>query len=161
MKTAKLFISLATLSASYGFASAQISPFVAAQVDAAAKPCTDVAQATAGLPEEQARAVATAALAPCYEALKTLDAFEKANVQGMTPEERSYFYYIGGNLIWITAGSETLKNGGYVNPAICTQVRAGEAAWANVNVSSGTQVDIEMRTNALRTMLLPACQKSQ
>lgn len=161
MKTAKIFISLAMLTAIYGTASAQISPFVSAQVDAAAKPCADIAGASAGLPEAQAKAVAIAALEPCYEALQTLDAFEKSNGAGLTAEERNYFYYVGGNVIWMTAASETMKNDGFVTQAICNQVQSAEVVWGNVKVTPGSQVDIDMRTNALRGMLGPVCQAAR
>lgn len=161
MKTAKIFMCLAILTASYGTASAQISPYVSAQIDATARPCADLAGATAGLPDVQAKAVATAALGPCYDALKALDAFEKTNGSGMSSEELNYFYYVGGNVIWMTAASETMKNDGRVNQAICNQVKAAETAWSNVNVAAGTQVDIEMRTNDLRKMLVPVCTTRQ
>lgn len=161
MKLFKALISLSVLGALHGVASAQISPFVTAQVEAAARPCGDLAGATAGLPEAQARAVAIAALTPCYEALKALDVFEQANGRGLTPEELNYFYYVGGNVIWMTAASETMKNNGQLNAAICEQVKAAEGAWSNVSVSSGTEIDIEMRTNELRRMLSPACAQSR
>lgn len=157
MKTAKIIVTLSMLAALPMTAAAQISPFVSAQVDAAARPCSDMAGASAGLPEARAKAVATAALEPCYEALKKLDTFEKVNGAGMTADERNYFYYVGGNVIWMTAGSETMKNNGQLNAAICNQVIAAETAWRNVKVPSGTQIDIEMRTSDLRRMLLPAC----
>lgn len=161
IKTAKIFATLSILTALPMVAAAQVSPFVSAQVDAAARPCLDLASASAGLPEAQARAVATAALGPCYEALQALDAFEKANGPGMSAEELNYFYYTGGNVIFITAASEAMKNNGQLNSAICGQVIAGEAAWGNVKVPLGTEVDIAMRTNTLRAMLLPACQQMQ
>lgn len=157
MKTAKLLVTFSMLILTSGVATAQVSPFVSAQVDAAARPCADIAGASAGLPEARAKAVATAALEPCYEALRKLDQFERTNGQGMTPDEKNYFYFVGGNVIWMTAASETMKNDGRVNQTICGQVRAAEAAWGNVNVPSGTEVDIEMRTNDLRRMLVPVC----
>ncbi|MEP3892101.1 MAG: hypothetical protein ABJN69_16710 [Hellea sp.] len=157
MKHLKALVTISVLAALHGTVSAQVSPFVAAQVDAAVRPCADLAGATAGLPEAQAKAVAIAALTPCYEALQSLDAFERNNGSGMTPEERNYFYFAGGNVIWMTAASETMKNDGRLNAPICEQVRAAEAAWSNVDVPAGTSVDIDMRTNDLRRMLLPAC----
>ena len=157
MKHLLALITLSALAALHGPASAQISPFVEAQVDAAVQPCAELAGATAGLPEAQAKAVATAALGPCYDALKALDAFERNNGAGLTSEERNYFYFAGGNVIWMTAGSETMKNDGRLNVGICDQVKAAEAAWSNVNVPAGSSVDIDMRTNQLRRMLLPAC----
>lgn len=161
MKTVKILVTLTMMTAMPELAMAQISPFVSAQVDSAARPCADLARASAGLPEARAKAVATAALEPCYEALRKLDAFEKANRAGMTGEELNYFYYVGGNVIWMTAASETMKNNGRVNVSICEQVKAAEAAWTNVKVPSGTQIDIEMRTNDLRRMLLPVCQQGR
>jgi len=161
MKTAKIFVSLSILAAMPISAAAQISPFVSAQVEAASRPCSDLAGASAGLPDEQAKAVATAALGPCYDGLRALDAFEKANSAGMSAEELNYLYYVGGNVIWLTAASETMKNNGQLNASICTQVLAAESAWQKVKVPTGTQVDIEMRTNTLRAMLLPACQQAR
>ena len=158
MKTLKTLVALSMLAAFHSTATAQISPFVSAQVDAAARPCGDLASASAGLPEAQAKAVAIAALGPCYEALQTLDAFEKQNTNGLTAEERNYLYYIGGNVIWMTAASETMKNDGLLTPAICEQVKSAEAAWGNVTVPQGSQIHNEMLTNDLRRMLLPACQ---
>jgi len=93
--------------------------------------------------------------------LNALDAFEKANGAGMSTEELNYLYYVGGNVIWMTAASETMKNNGQLNQAICNQVLAAESAWSNVKVPTGSQVDIEMRTNTLRAMLLPTCQLAQ
>ena len=161
MKTTKALVTLSVLAALPFTGAAQVSPFVNAQVDAAARPCLDLAGASAGLPEAQAKAVATAALGPCYEALKTLDAFEKANGAGMSTEELNYFYFVGGNVIFITAASEVMKNNGQLNAAICNQVVAAESAWGNVKVPLGSQVDIQMRTNTLRAMLLPSCQQAQ
>ena len=86
MKTVKAIITISMLAAFSGTATAQISPFVSAQVDSAAKPCADIAGATAGLPEAQAKSVATAALGPCYEALKALHNFEATNISGLTGE---------------------------------------------------------------------------
>ena len=159
MKTAKIFVSLAMVMASYGAVSAQISPYVGAQVEAAAKPCLDLAGAGAGLPDAQAKAVATASLGPCYDALKALDAFEKTNGPSLGPDEINYLYYLGGNVIWITAASEVIKNNGQLNADICVKVGAAERTWSNVKVPLGTQVDIEMRTNTIRAMLLPSCQQ--
>ena len=161
MKTAKIFLNLAMVMGAYGPVSAQISPFVSAQVDTAAKPCLDLAGASAGLPDAQAKAVATASLGPCNDALRALDAFEKTNGPGLSPEEINYFYYIGGNVIWISAAAEVIKNNGQLNADICTQVASAESAWGNVNVPLGTQVDIQMRTNTIRAMLLPPCQQAQ
>jgi len=161
MKTAKIVATLSLLTALPFTAVAQVSPFVSAQVDAAAKPCSDLAGASAGLPEAQAKAVATAALGPCYEALKSLDSFEQANGAGMSADELNYFYYVGGNVIWMTAASEVIKNNGQLNEAICGQVNAAESAWGNVEVPLGSQIDIKMRTDTLRAMLLPSCQKGQ
>ena len=157
MKYLKALLTLSVLAAIHGPVSAQVSPFVEAQVDAAVQPCAELAGASAGLPEAQAKAVATAALGPCYDALKALDAFERNNGTGLTPEERNYFYFAGGNVIWMTAASETMKNDGRLNAGICDQVKAAEAAWSNVSVPLGSIIDNEMRTNALRRMLLPAC----
>ena len=157
MKTAKKIFILSIFAALPITAMAQVSPFVSAQVDAAARPCSDLAGATAGLPDEQAKAVATAALGPCYDALKTLDAFEKENSTGMSADERNYLYFVGGNVIWLTAASETMKNNGQVNLAICGQVKAAEAAWANVSVPAGSQVDIRMQSSDLRRLLVPVC----
>jgi len=161
MKTAKLCVTLSMLLALPAMASAQISPYVSAQVDAAARPCSDLAGASAGLPEARARAIAMAALGPCYEALKTLDMFEKVNGAGMTPDERNYFYYVGGNVIWITAASEVMKNNGRLSVGICEQVKAAEASWGNVRVPENSEIDIEMQTNDLRRMLLPACTQAR
>lgn len=161
MKIAKLLVTLSMLAALPITAAAQISPFVSAQVDAAARPCSDLAGASAGLPEARAKAIAIAALEPCYEALKTLDAFERANGAGLTSEELNYFYYVGGNIIWITAASETMRNDGRLNAAICQQVIAAETSWGNVKVPAGTQIDIEMRTSDIRRMLLPACRQAR
>lgn len=157
MKTVKILVTFLVLAALPVVVNAQISSFVSTQIDTAARPCEDLAGASAGLPEEGAKAVAIAALKPCYEALKTLDAFEKANGADMTRDELNYFYYIGGNVIWMTAASETMKNNGHLNAAICEQVKAAEVAWKNVEVPSGTQIDIDMRTNELRRMMLPEC----
>jgi len=157
MKTAQLLLTVSVLASMPSLAMAQVSPFVSAQVDAAVKPCADLASVTAGLTEETAKTVATAALGPCYEALKTLNAFEETNGVGMSPDERNYFYYNGGTVIWMTAASEAIKNDGRLNANICQQVKAAEAAWGNVNVPMGTQIDIDMRTNELRRMMLPAC----
>lgn len=161
MKHLKALITISVLAAFQSPASAQVSPFVTAQVDAAVTPCAEMAGATAGLPEAQAKAVAIAALGPCYDALKALDTFERNNGLGMTPEERNYFYYSGGNVIWMTAGSETMKNDGRLNATICQQVRAAEGAWSNVNVPSGSTVANDMRTNELRRMLSPACNQQR
>jgi hypothetical protein len=90
-----------------------------------------------------------------------LDAFEKANGAGMSPDELNYFYFTGGNVIFITAASETMKNNGRLNGAICQQVLAAESAWGNVKVPLGGDVDIQMRTNRLRAMLLPSCQAAR
>jgi len=125
MNIAKILVSLSILAALPINAMAQIPPFVSAQVDAAARPCSDLEGASAGLPEAQAKAVATAALGPCYEALKTLDAFEKTNGAGMSAEELNYFYYVGGNVIWMTAASEVMKNNGQLNTAICASSCCG------------------------------------
>jgi hypothetical protein len=161
MKTTKILLSYAVVMALPVVATAQISSFVTAQVDAAAKPCGDVAGAAAGQSEESAKAIATAALQPCYAALKTLDTFEKENSAGMTPEERNYFYYVGGNVIWMTAASETMKNDGGVTPAVCQQVAAAEQAWGNVNIDQSSEVYQEMLNNPLRAMLLPVCRQAK
>lgn len=161
MKPTKAFIMIAILTALPFTAMGQISSVIAEQVDAASRLCLDLAGASSGLPEAQAKAVATAALGPCYEALNALDAFEKANGANMSTEELNYFYYAGGNVIWITAASEVMKNNGQLNTAICGKVIAAETAWGNVRVPLGTKIDIEMRTNTLRAMLLPACQQAQ
>jgi len=161
MKTVKAITALSLFTALSGVATAQISPFIATQVDAAAKPCSDLAGATAGLPDDSAKAVAIAALVPCYEALQTLDAFEKSNGAGMTAEERNYFYYVGGSVIWMTAAAEAMKNNGLVNEAICLQASAAESAWGNVDVPEGTQIDIEMRTDSVRALMISACAQLQ
>ena len=161
MKTAKIFAISAVAMSLPVTALAQMSPFVSAQVDAAAKPCADVAGAAAGQSEESAKSIATAALQPCYAALKSLDAFEKANSAGMTDEELNYFYFVGGSVIWMTAAAETMKNDGELNSAICQQALSAEQAWGNVRVQTGTKVHNEMLTNPIRRMLLPACAQSQ
>ena len=161
MKISNVLVTLSVLAALPFTAAAQVSPFVSAQVDDAARPCLDLAGASAGLPEAQAKAVATAALGPCYDALRALDAFEKANSGGLSAEELNYLYYVGGNVIFITAGSEVMKNNGQLNAAICNQVIAAESAWGNVKVPLGSQIDVQMRTNTLRAMLLPSCQRAQ
>ena len=142
-------------------AMAQVSPFVSAQVDAAAKPCADVAGAAAGQSDESAKAIATAALQPCYAALQALDTFEKENGEGLTAEERNYFYYIGGNVIWMTAAAETMKNDGVVTEAVCQQAVSAEQAWGNVRIDKSSQLYNDMLNNAIRGMLLPICTQAQ
>ena len=142
-------------------AMAQVSPFVSAQVDAAAKPCADVAGAAAGQSDESAKAIATAALQPCYAALQALDTFEKENGEGLTAEERNYFYYIGGNVIWMTAAAETMKNDGVVTEAVCQQAVSAEQAWGNVRIDKSSQLYNDMLNNAIRGMLLPICTQTQ
>ena len=159
--TAKLLTALSMLTLFAAPATAQVSPFVSAQVDAAAKPCIDINSAMTGLQGAQAKAIANAALNPCYEALITLDNFEKTNGAGLTPDEANYFYYVGGNLIWMTATAETIKNNGQLNPSICFQVKAAETAWGNVAVPTGSAVDLDMRNSQLRSLLLPACLKAE
>jgi len=162
MKTAKICVTLSFLAVLPFTAMAQQAPSVVnTQVNAAAQPCLDLAGASAGLPEAQAKAVGIAALGPCYEALTTLDAFEKENRANMSIPELNYLYYVGGRVIWITAASEVMKNNGQLNTNICTQVAAAESAWGNVNVRLGSTVDIAMRTDTLRAMLLPSCQQPQ
>ena len=158
MKFAKLALSIALTAASYGVAGAQVSPFVSSQVDATARSCSDMASATAGLPAARAKAIAIAALEPCYDALRNLDSFEATNGATLTPDERNYFYYVGGNIIWITAGLEAMKSDNQLTEAICVQVQAAEAAWGNVRVAEASPIMTEMRTSTLRRMLLPACQ---
>jgi len=161
MRLVKIIAACAIVLMPLSVASAQITPSLKTQVDAAAQPCGDVAGAAAGQSEAVAKSIAIAALQPCYTALKTLDTFEKENSAGMSGEERNYFYYVGGNVIWMTAASETMKNDGRVTPAICQQVLSAEQAWGNVNISRDTELYREMLNNSLRTMLLPACTQQQ
>lgn len=137
---------------------AQISPTVGIQIQNAMKPCTDSASLVMGQNDITAKALAEAALPKCYNTLRALDQFEKTNGAALSAEERNYFYYMGGNIIWLTAGSEVMKNNGNLSPQICQQVIAAESAWGNVQVVSGSDVDINMRTHDLRRMLTPACQ---
>jgi len=139
-------------------AQAQISPFVGSQIETATKSCTSRTALVSGQNEATAKSLAISALPSCYDALRALDQFEKSNSQGMTADERNYFYFMGGNIIWLTAGSEVMKNDGNLTAQICQQVMAAESAWSNVRVASGTDVDISMRTHDLRRMLVPACQ---
>lgn len=161
MKTAKIIAALSIITALPILAAAQVSPFVTAQVDAAAKPCSDLAGASAGLPEAQAKAVAIAAVETCSEAVKTLVEFEKINGSGLSLDESNHLYYVVGNLIWMTAGSEAIKNNGQVNRLICHQADAAERAWEKVEVPLGSDVDIEMRMNTLRAMLSPVCEQAR
>lgn len=161
MKISNVLVTLSVLTALPFTAATQVSPFVSAQVDSAARPCTELAGASAGLPEAQAKAVASAAIDPCIAAVKALVVFQNANSSDMNADELNYFYYVAGNVIWITAASETVKNNGQLNTLICQQVAAAERAWDKVEVPLGSQIDIEMRTNTLRAMLSPSCQQAQ
>ena len=157
MKTAKIMAALSVLAAFNGTANAQVSPFVSAQIDAAVKPCSDVAGATAGLPDAQAKTIATAALPVCYNALNTLDEFERTNGAGLSAEERNYFYFVGGMTIWMTAASETIRNDGRVSLAICNQVKSAETAWGNIDAPFNSQLVVDMQNNDIRKMLVPVC----
>ncbi|WP_154813605.1 hypothetical protein [Hellea balneolensis] len=137
---------------------AQISPNVGTQIQNVTKRCTDSASLVMGQDEVTAKALAEAALPKCYDALRALDQFEKTNGAALSADERNYFYYMGGNIIWLTAGSEVMKNNGNLTPQICQQVIAAESAWGNVRVAEGTDVDVSMRTHDLRRMLVPVCQ---
>lgn len=161
MKITKTLVTLSVLTALPFTAAAQVSPFVSAKVDDAARPCIELAGATAGLPDTQAKAVASAAIEPCINAVKALVVFQNANSSDMNADELSYLYYVAGNIIWMTAASETMKNNGQLNTMICRQVFAAERAWDKVEVPLGSQIDIEMRTNTLRAMLSPSCQQAQ
>lgn len=158
MKFAKISLSLILAAASFGIANAQVSSFVSSQIDATARSCSDLAGATAGLPQARAKALAIAALEPCYDALRNLDSFETSNGASLTLDERNYFYYVGGNIIWITAGLEALKNDGRLNENICLQARLASSSWSNVRVPAGSPVDIEMQNNQIRQMLISGCQ---
>jgi hypothetical protein len=140
------------------FATAQISPFVTAQAEAAVTPCSNAAGKISGLPDADAKTMAQVALPLCYEALNKLDTFEIQNLAGLTVIERSYLYYMGGNTIWLTAGAETLRNNGIITSKICTQVNAAQKAWSNVRVNPDSEIDVLMRTNDLKNILVPACQ---
>ncbi len=156
----KLIISLSA-GVLFGFsaaATAQLSPFVEAQIQAAVLPCSDEIAKVNGATEEMGMAAVATALPLCYAALAKLDAFEKENAEGLTPIELSYFYYMGGNTIWLTAGAETLRNKGIVTAGICTQVNAAEIAWGNVRIEADSEIDVQMKTNQLRQILLPVCQ---
>ena len=145
----------------FGFsaaATAQLSPFVEAQIQAAVSPCSDEVAKVNGAAEEVDQAAVATALPLCYAALTKLDAFEKENAEGLTPIELSYFYYMGGNTIWLTAGAETLRNKGIVTAGVCTQVNAAEAAWGNVRAAADSEIDVQMKANQLRQILLPVCQ---
>jgi hypothetical protein len=156
----KLIISLSS-AALFGFsasAAAQLSPFVEAQIQAAVTPCSDEIAKVNGATEEVGTAAVVTALPLCYAALAKLDDFEKENAEGLTPIELSYFYYMGGNTIWLTAGAEAFRNKGIITIGICTQVNAAETAWGNVRVEPDSEIDIQMKTNQLRQILLPVCQ---
>ena len=58
----------------------------------------------------------------------------------------------------MTAASEAIANDGQLNASICVQVKAAEAVWSNVRVPSGSEIDMDMKTNDLRRMMLPVCQ---
>lgn len=157
MKTAKIITALSVIAAFNGVATAQSSNHFNAQMDAVAKPCGDVTGATSGLPEAQAKAVATAALPVCYNALKTLEEYDRNNGHTLSAEARNYFNYIGGKVILMTAASETLRNNGQVNHAICGQVNAAESIWATINAPFNSQLVVDMQNNQLRKMLAPVC----
>lgn len=157
MKLVKLSLSLVLSAAFLGSAMAQVAVELSAEIDALAKPCADIAGAAAGLPDDQAKAVATAALPTCYEALSALDKFEKEKGSLLSSEESNYFYYVGGTVIWLTAGSEAMKNNGQMTASICSQVRSAETVWGNVKVQPGGSLDTEMRNNQLRSLMLPVC----
>ena len=85
-------------------AQAQVSPFVGAQIEAATKSCTQKTALLSGQNAATAKSLAIAALPDCYNALRSLDQFEKSNGQGLTADERNYFYYMGGNIVWLCDG---------------------------------------------------------
>lgn len=157
MKFAKISLSLILAASSFGTANAQLSPTISAEIDALAKPCSDIAGATAGLPEDQAKTLAITALPSCYAALKGLDAIEREKLSTMSNDDRNYLYYVGGSVIWMTAASESMKNNGMLSNSICQLVKSAETTWGNVIIQPGSEVHNAMLTNQLRNMMLPAC----
>lgn len=157
MKFAKISLSLILAASSFGTANSQLSPTISAEIDALAKPCSDIAGAAAGLPEEQAKSIAIAALPSCYQALSGLDKIEREKLATMSNDDRNYLYYVGGSVIWMTAASESMKNNGMLSNSICQLVKSAETIWGNVIVQPGSEVHNAMLTNQLRNMMLPAC----
>lgn len=157
MKLVKLSLSLVLSAAFFGPAMAQVRVEMTSEIDALAKPCADIAGAASGLPDDQAKAIATAALPTCYEALNALDRFEKEKGPLLSSDESNYFYYVGGTVIWLTAGSEAIKNNGQMTASICNQVKLAETVWGSVKVQPGGSLDTEMRNNQLRSLMLPVC----
>jgi len=94
------FISALTL-AMTATTTAQVSPFVEAQVQAAIEPCNTQMAKVTGMPDTEAKPIVVAALPDCYAALRKLDTFEKTNLAGMSANEINYFYYAGGNTMGI------------------------------------------------------------
>ena len=139
-------------------ASGQISPFVEAQVQATVSPCADGMAKVNGLSDEDAKPVAVAALPVCYDALRKLDEIEKLNLPGMNPDERNHFYYEGGNIIWLTAGGEVMRNDGNVNRNICQLAQIAENTWMNVKMDPSEPLIQQMLQSPLRNMIIPACQ---